>query len=103
MKSMKRSILAATLCIFTVSALATYHVHSVRAAKQAILEEDRRSIESAVRAYTLDQGHAPQTLDDLVDAGYLKSIPGEPLNLPNSDFPTKPLVKSQKTLTIYKQ
>ncbi len=33
---------------------------------------------SAIDSYTVDKQKAPQTLDDLVQAGYLKSIPTDP-------------------------
>jgi general secretion pathway protein G len=58
------------------------HLHEVRQAKQTILNEDRHLIQSAIHAYTVDKGQPPQSLNDLVDAGYLKALPQDPQNLP---------------------
>jgi len=35
-------------------------------------------LRQVISQYTLDKQRAPQTLDDLVQAGYLKSIPVDP-------------------------
>jgi general secretion pathway protein G len=55
------------------------HLHHVRAAKEAVLEEDRYTLQKAVEAYTIDGGKRPASLNDLVEAGYLKSIPKNPM------------------------
>jgi general secretion pathway protein G len=54
------------------------YVQSVRHAKEAVLREDLRTLRSAIDAYTVDKQKAPQTLDDLVEAGYIKSMPKDP-------------------------
>jgi general secretion pathway protein G len=52
---------------------------SIRAAREAVLREDLHVIRDAIDAYTNDKNKAPQTLDDLVTAGYLKTIPVDPV------------------------
>ena len=48
-----------------------------------MLDEDRRVVSEAIAEYSADKGKPPQTLEDLVDAGYLKAIPHAPeLRLP---------------------
>ena len=54
-------------------------VISVRKALEAVLREDLHTLRSAIDSYTVDKEQAPQTLDDLVQAGYLKSIPSDPM------------------------
>lgn len=54
-------------------------VNSVKRAREAVLREDLRTMRSAIDSYTVDKEQAPQTLDDLVQAGYLKSIPVDPM------------------------
>ena len=54
------------------------YVQSVRHAKEAVLKEDLRTMRSAIDSYTIDKQKAPQALDDLVQAGYLKSMPKDP-------------------------
>jgi general secretion pathway protein G len=54
------------------------YISSVRHAKEAALREDLRTMRAAIDEYTVDKEKAPQTLDDLVQAGYLKSMPVDP-------------------------
>ena len=54
-------------------------LQSVRIAKEATLKEDLHVMREALGSYTVDKQKAPQTLDDLVQAGYLKSIPVDPM------------------------
>lgn len=54
------------------------YVQSVRHAREAVLREDLRTLRSAIDSYTVDKQKAPQTLDDLVEAGYIKSLPVDP-------------------------
>lgn len=54
------------------------YVQSVRHAKEAVLKEDLRTMRSAIDAYTVDKQKAPQSLDDLVQAGYIKAMPKDP-------------------------
>ena len=53
--------------------------HNIKAAKEAVLREDLQVMRMAISSYTVDKEKAPQTLDDLVTAGYLKSIPKDPV------------------------
>lgn len=54
------------------------YVQSIRHAKEAVLKEDLRTMRAAIDAYTVDKQKSPQGLDDLVQAGYLKSMPKDP-------------------------
>jgi general secretion pathway protein G len=52
---------------------------AVRMAREAVLKEDLFTIRGAIDSYTMDKQKAPQSLDDLVQEGYLKSIPEDPM------------------------
>lgn len=54
------------------------YVQNVRNAREAVLREDLRTLRSAIDSYTIDKQKAPQTLDDLVQSGYLKTMPIDP-------------------------
>jgi general secretion pathway protein G len=66
------------IAILAAIAIPSY-ISSVRAAKEAVLKEDLHVLRQAIDAYTNDKEKAPQSLDDLVQAGYLKSIPVDPM------------------------
>jgi general secretion pathway protein G len=55
------------------------YLASVKKAKEAVLKEDLHTMRSAIDSYTVDKAKAPQSLDDLVQAGYLKAIPKDPI------------------------
>jgi general secretion pathway protein G len=55
------------------------YVQSVRHAREAVLKEDLHTLRAAIDSYTADKGKAPQALGDLVEAGYLKSMPKDPM------------------------
>lgn len=52
---------------------------SILHARESVLRNDLYVIRSAIDQYTLDKQKAPQSLDDLVQAGYLKVIPKDPI------------------------
>jgi len=54
------------------------YVHNVRNAREAVLKEDLHTLRAAIDSYTIDKQKAPQALDDLVQAGYLKVMPIDP-------------------------
>ena len=47
-------------------------------AKEAALKQDLLVMRQAIEQYTLDKQMAPQSLDELVSAGYLREIPTDP-------------------------
>jgi general secretion pathway protein G len=55
------------------------YISSIRAAREAVLKEDLHVLRDTIDSYTNDKNKAPQSLDDLVSAGYLKSIPIDPM------------------------
>ena len=55
------------------------YLQSVRRAKEAVLKEDLHTMRTAIDSFTVDKEKGPGSLDDLVQSGYLKSIPIDPL------------------------
>lgn len=52
---------------------------SIRRAREAVLKEDLHTMRDAIDSYTMDKQKAPQSLDDLVQNGYLRDIPKDPM------------------------
>lgn len=71
------------IVMFIIGILASMAIpvftRNVLAAKEAVLREDLQVMRQAIGAYTVDEQKAPQSLDDLVSAGYLKAIPKDPI------------------------
>jgi general secretion pathway protein G len=51
---------------------------SLQIAREAVLKQDLQTMRNAIQQYTLDKQAAPQSLSDLVSAGYLREIPVDP-------------------------
>ena len=66
-----------------IGILATLAVPSfksaLKSAREAVLKEDLQVMRSAIDSYTMDKQKAPQSLDDLVQDGYVKVIPTDPM------------------------
>ncbi len=53
--------------------------NSIVRARESVLKNDLYTMRSVIDQYTLDKQKAPQSLEDLVSAGYLKTIPKDPM------------------------
>jgi general secretion pathway protein G len=51
----------------------------IRHAREAALKQDLQTMRQAIDNYTLDKQQAPQSLDDLVEAHYLREVPIDPM------------------------
>ena len=70
-------IVMAIIGVLAVVAIPSY-VGAVRQAREAVLKEDLHVIRNAIDSYTADKQKAPQSLDDLVQEGYIRAIPEDP-------------------------
>jgi general secretion pathway protein G len=52
---------------------------SITRAKEAVLRQDLFTLRQVISQYTLDKQKAPQSLDDVIAAGYLKQVPIDPM------------------------
>ncbi len=77
------SLLELMIVITIIMILATIAVgrydRSVLRSKEAVLKQDLSAMRNAIQQYTLDKQAAPSSLDDLVSAKYLGTIPVDPI------------------------
>ncbi len=52
---------------------------AIKHAREAALKEDLQTMRTAIDTYTMDKQKGPQSLDDLVQDGYLRAIPEDPM------------------------
>jgi general secretion pathway protein G len=52
---------------------------SILRARETVLRDDLYSLRTVIDQYTLDKQKAPQSLQDLVEAKYLKDLPKDPM------------------------
>jgi general secretion pathway protein G len=71
-------IVMAIVGVLAVVAIPSY-VGAVRQAREAVLKEDLHVMRAAIDSYTADKQKAPQSLEDLVNEGYLRKVPVDPM------------------------
>jgi general secretion pathway protein G len=71
-------IVISIILILMSVALPLYNQSIVRS-REAVLRNDLFELRKLISQYTLDKQKAPQSLDDLVQGGYIKFIPRDPM------------------------
>jgi general secretion pathway protein G len=64
-----------TIILILIGMAAQRYDKSVQKAREATLKQDLWVMRQAIDNYTLDKQAAPQSLEDLVQAGYLRKVP----------------------------
>jgi general secretion pathway protein G len=68
-----------SLILILVSVAVPNYRASIVHARESVLRQNLFTLRSVISQYTLDKQKAPQSLDDLSQAGYLKQIPNDPI------------------------
>ncbi len=69
----ERLAILAIVAVMTAVVVSNYA--RIQQAKQAVIREDCKVVRQAADSYRQDKGHAPGSLDDLVQGGYLVVLP----------------------------
>jgi general secretion pathway protein G len=71
-------IVMAIIAILMSIAVPIY-TRSIARAKESVLKNNLFTLRTMIDEYTYDKQKAPQSLDDLVSGGYLRTIPTDPV------------------------
>ena len=71
-------IVISVIMILMSVAIPVYN-QSIVQARESVLRSNLSTLRSVISQYTLDKQKAPQSLDDIVTAGYLRQIPMGPM------------------------
>jgi general secretion pathway protein G len=75
-----------SMILILVSVAVPLYTQSILRARESVLRQDLFTLRSVISQFTLDKQRAPQTLDDLVQAGYIKQIPIDPFTSKNDTW-----------------
>jgi general secretion pathway protein G len=75
-----------SLILILVSISVPAYNTSILRAKESVLLQNLFTLRSLISQYTLDKQKAPQSLEDLVTAGYIKQIPVDPFTGKNDTW-----------------
>ena len=82
-------IIVITIMGILLSIAVHIYTQSLLRSREAVLKKDLFELRKLISQYTLDKQKAPQSLDDLVQGGYIKTIPKDPMtNEANWEAPT---------------
>jgi general secretion pathway protein G len=72
-------IIVMAIMLILITLAIPHFVGAVKHAREAALKEDLQTMRTAIDTYTMDKQKGPQSLDDLIQDGYLKAIPEDPI------------------------
>lgn len=67
------------IIVIIIGMAAGRYQQSLVKAREGVLHQDLRVMREAIQQFTLDKQAAPQSLDDLVSAGYMRDVPTDPM------------------------
>ena len=68
-----------SIIMILIGIAAVQYQKSVQRAREATLKQDLQAMRQSIDNYTLDKQAAPQSLEDLSQAGYLRMVPKDPM------------------------
>jgi general secretion pathway protein G len=75
-----------TVITILVSVAVPFYQKSIIRSKESVLRNNLFTLRTVIDEFTMDKGKAPQTLQDLVSEGYLRSVPVDPLTGSDQDW-----------------
>ncbi len=72
-------MIVVSIIVILIGIAAMKYDRVVQHSKEAVLRTDLRTIRDAIDHYTLDKQAAPQSVEDLQQAGYLREVPVDPM------------------------
>jgi general secretion pathway protein G len=77
-----------TIMVIIISMAIPTLTRSITRAKESVLRNNLTTLRTVIDNYSYDKGKAPQSLQDLVSEGYLRTIPTDPMNNYSTDWRT---------------
>jgi general secretion pathway protein G len=78
-----------TIIVILVSMAIPIYNRSIARAKESVLHSNLFTLRTVIDNYCYDKGKCPQSLQDLVSEGYLRTIPVDPMNNNSTDWKTE--------------
>src|SRR5258708_20517204 len=76
-------MIVVTIVLILIGMAVANYTKIVRYTREAVLKYDLRTMREIIDHYTVDKETAPQSLEDLSTARYLREIPWDPVTHPN--------------------
>jgi general secretion pathway protein G len=81
-------LIVMSIIVILVSIAIPLYQKSLLRTKETVLRNNLMTLRTTIDEYTYDKQKAPQSLDDLVQEGYLKKVPDDPITGGNTTWRT---------------
>src|SRR5436190_24368348 len=83
----QRIMIGIVVAIFTTAiAIPSYYQATMRHSKESVLQGNLAAMRTVIKWYVQDKHRPPQSLQDLVTAGYFRELPSDPMTNSNSSW-----------------
>lgn len=79
-------LIVMSIIVILVSIAIPLYQKSLLRTKETVLRSNLQTLRTVIDEYTYDKQKAPQALDDLVQEGYLKKVPDDPMTNSNTTW-----------------
>jgi general secretion pathway protein G len=79
-------LIVMSIIVILVSIAIPLYQKSIVRSKESVLRNNLFTLRTVIDEYTYDKQKAPQTLQDLVQEGYLREVPRDPITESNSSW-----------------
>lgn len=79
-------MIVVSIILILVSISVPMYQKSMAHAREVVLKDDLFTLRKVIDQYTLDKEKAPQSLQDLVSSGYIRTIPVDPMTNSNTTW-----------------
>lgn len=86
--TMVELMIVMSIIVIVVSMAVPMYQKSILRAKESVLKNNLFTMRTLIDEYTYDKQKAPQSLEDLVREGYLRSVPVDPITGSNTTWRT---------------
>jgi general secretion pathway protein G len=77
-----------SIILILISVAAPRFSQSIIRAREAVLRQNLFAMRTSIDQFSMDKGRAPQSLEDLVQEGYLREIPVDPMTNSTDNWQT---------------
>lgn len=77
--SLLELVIAMFILILLISVAVPTYFHSIQHARETVLKETLFQMRKVIQQYTADKGKMPKGVQDLVDSGYFREMPVDPV------------------------
>ena len=76
------------IIVILIAVAVPFYQKAILRAKESVLHNNIFALRSAIDEYSYDRQKAPQALQDLVQSGYLRDVPKDPITQRNDSWKT---------------